>query len=125
MNITGRKVSLKRLRFGEMLSTKSNVWDTTGVFINSLRKKRKNILTYDLNNDESDSQIRNGLSPSPKSLASKNNDFWRGLSSGIKRRVVRWKSTDVSQDHVASIFRVEEEANQKTSYPVLSPIGSL
>jgi hypothetical protein len=28
-----------------------------------------------------------------------------------KRRVVRWKSTDVSEEHVASIFRVEEYKN--------------
>jgi hypothetical protein len=29
------------------------------------------------------------------------------LSSGIQRRVVREKSTDVSDEHVASIFRAE------------------
>jgi hypothetical protein len=31
---------------------------------------------------------------------------WRVLSSGIQRRVVRRKSTDVSEEHVSSIFRV-------------------
>jgi hypothetical protein len=30
------------------------------------------------------------------------------LSSGIQRRVVRWKSTDVSEEHVAYVFRVEK-----------------
>jgi hypothetical protein len=41
--------------------------------------------------------------------------LWTVLSSGIKRRVVRWKSTDVSREHVAFIFRVEEWAKQETS----------
>jgi hypothetical protein len=36
-------------------------------------------------------------------------------SSGIYRCVVRWKSTNVSQKHVVSIFRVEEYAKQETS----------
>jgi hypothetical protein len=31
---------------------------------------------------------------------------WRVSSSGIWRRVVRWVSTDVSEEHNASIFRV-------------------
>jgi hypothetical protein len=31
------------------------------------------------------------------------------------RRVVRWKLTDVSEEHGASIFGVEKEANQETS----------
>jgi hypothetical protein len=26
----------------------------------------------------------------------------------LLRRVVRWKSTDVSEEHIASIFRVEK-----------------
>jgi hypothetical protein len=30
------------------------------------------------------------------------------LSSGTRSRVVRWKSTDVSEEHVASILRVEK-----------------
>jgi hypothetical protein len=32
----------------------------------------------------------------------------RVLYSGIYRRVVRWKSTEVSDEHVASIFTIEE-----------------
>jgi hypothetical protein len=36
------------------------------------------------------------------------------LSSGIERRVVRRKSTEVSGEHVASIFRVEEYAKKET-----------
>jgi hypothetical protein len=28
---------------------------------------------------------------------------------------VRWKSTDVPEEHIASIFRVEEQAKQETS----------
>jgi hypothetical protein len=39
----------------------------------------------------------------------------RVLSSGIKRRVVLWKSTDVSEVHVASIFRKEEYALEETN----------
>jgi hypothetical protein len=39
---------------------------------------------------------------------------WRISSSGIWRRIVRWVSTDVSGEHIASIFRVEEKV-QKTS----------
>jgi hypothetical protein len=30
------------------------------------------------------------------------------LSSGIERRVIRWKSTDVSEEYIASIIRVGE-----------------
>jgi hypothetical protein len=37
------------------------------------------------------------------------------ISSGIWRRVVCWVSTDVSEEHVASIFRVEEISSAKTS----------
>jgi hypothetical protein len=33
---------------------------------------------------------------------------WRVSFSGMWRRVVRWVSTDVSEEHIASIFRVEE-----------------
>jgi hypothetical protein len=36
------------------------------------------------------------------------NMSWRVLSSGIYRHVVRWKSTDVSEEHISSIFRVKE-----------------
>jgi hypothetical protein len=39
---------------------------------------------------------------------------WRVLSSITQRRVVRWKSTDVSEEHVASVLIVEEHAYQKT-----------
>jgi hypothetical protein len=35
--------------------------------------------------------------------------LWRVLSSGIWRRVVRWKSSDVSQEHIFFIFRVDAE----------------
>jgi hypothetical protein len=41
--------------------------------------------------------------------------LWTVLPPRIKRRVVRWKSTDVSEEHIASIFRVEETANQETN----------
>jgi hypothetical protein len=33
--------------------------------------------------------------------------LWRVMSSGIRRRVLSWMSTDVSEEHVTSIFRVE------------------
>jgi hypothetical protein len=33
--------------------------------------------------------------------------LWRVSSSGIWRRVVCWVATDVSEEHIASIFRVE------------------
>jgi hypothetical protein len=29
--------------------------------------------------------------------------------------IVRWKSTDVSEEHIASIFRIEEQAMQEAS----------
>jgi hypothetical protein len=32
--------------------------------------------------------------------------FFTLLSSEIRRRVVRWKSTDVLEEHIASIFRI-------------------
>jgi hypothetical protein len=38
----------------------------------------------------------------------------RVLSSGIQHRAHRWNSHNVSEEHVASIFRVEEQANQET-----------
>jgi hypothetical protein len=41
--------------------------------------------------------------------------YGRVLSSGIWRRVVLWVSTDVSEEHIASIFRVEEINSAKTS----------
>jgi hypothetical protein len=37
------------------------------------------------------------------------------LSSGIQHHVVRWKPTDVSEEHVAFIFRDEEQAKQEIS----------
>jgi hypothetical protein len=36
------------------------------------------------------------------------------MSSGIQRRIVYWKSTDISEEHVAPILRVEEYAKQGT-----------
>jgi hypothetical protein len=36
------------------------------------------------------------------------NKIWRVSSSGMWRRVVCWVATDVSEEHIASIFRVEE-----------------
>jgi hypothetical protein len=43
--------------------------------------------------------------------------LWKVSSSGTWRRVIRWVSTDVSEEHIASIFRVEEigSANQQAS----------
>jgi hypothetical protein len=35
---------------------------------------------------------------------------WIVLSSGTLRREVRWKSTYVPEEHVATIFKVEEYA---------------
>jgi hypothetical protein len=40
------------------------------------------------------------------------------LSSGILRLVAWWKSTDVSEEHGTSIFRVEEWVRQETSMHV-------
>jgi hypothetical protein len=39
--------------------------------------------------------------------------LWRVSSCGIWRRVVRWVSTDVSEEHIAYIFRVEEISSAK------------
>jgi hypothetical protein len=41
--------------------------------------------------------------------------LWRVLSPVIHLRVVRWKSTDVSEEHLASIFRIEVYVKQETS----------
>jgi hypothetical protein len=38
--------------------------------------------------------------------------LWRVSSSGIWRRVVRWVAPDVSEERIASIFRVEELVQQ-------------
>jgi hypothetical protein len=40
---------------------------------------------------------------------------WRVSSSGIWRRVVRWVEPDVSEEHIASVFRVEEEFSKPAS----------
>jgi hypothetical protein len=40
--------------------------------------------------------------------------LWRVSSSGIWRRVVCWVATDVSEEHIASIFRVEEIISAKS-----------
>jgi hypothetical protein len=36
-------------------------------------------------------------------------------SSEIQSLAGRWNTTDISEEHTASIFRVEEEAKQETS----------
>jgi hypothetical protein len=41
--------------------------------------------------------------------------IWRLSSSGIWRRVVCWVTTDVSEEHIASIFRVKEILSARTS----------
>jgi hypothetical protein len=40
--------------------------------------------------------------------------LWRVLSPGIQRCVVRWKSTDVSEEYIASIFRFEWAEQDKS-----------
>jgi hypothetical protein len=42
-------------------------------------------------------------------------EVWRVLSSGIYHCVIYWKSTDVSEEHVTSMFRVKELAKKRTS----------
>jgi hypothetical protein len=37
------------------------------------------------------------------------------VPSGVQRRLVPWKLTVVSDEHTASIFRVEEREEQETS----------
>jgi hypothetical protein len=43
---------------------------------------------------------------------------------GLPRRVVRGKSTDVSEEHVAFIFMVEEYAKQETSVNQMASIAA-
>jgi hypothetical protein len=38
---------------------------------------------------------------------------WRVSSSGMWRRVVFWDATDVSEEHIASIFRAEKKFGQE------------
>jgi hypothetical protein len=40
--------------------------------------------------------------------------IWGGHRGDYKRRLVRWKATDVSQENVTSIFRVKEKVAQET-----------
>jgi hypothetical protein len=51
----------------------------------------------------------------PASYRSSLSQWWvrRLLSSGIYHLVVRWKTTYVSEEHFASIFRVKEQAKQE------------
>jgi hypothetical protein len=58
-------------------------------------------------------QNQNSL-PSPQFLISVllNSSVFGG---GILNRVVRWKSTNLSEKYVILIFRVEEQAKQETS----------
>jgi hypothetical protein len=36
-----------------------------------------------------------------------------GLSSGVNRRAAHWKSTDVSEENIASIFRAEIQVRER------------
>jgi hypothetical protein len=47
------------------------------------------------------------------SAAFSKNLLARVISSAIQRRVVRWMSTDVSKEHIACIFWIEEYADKK------------
>jgi hypothetical protein len=52
---------------------------------------------------------------SPESFGQFRESYVKKSTSGIWRRIVRWKSADVSEEHIASIFRVEEQAEQEIS----------
>jgi hypothetical protein len=39
----------------------------------------------------------------------------RVLSSGIRCHVASWKSTNISKEHVTSVFRAEEYAKKESS----------
>jgi hypothetical protein len=56
---------------------------------------------------------------------SSNEKIRRVSSSGIWRRVLRWVSTDVSEEHIASIFRVEEICSGNQRAISLPPACSL
>jgi hypothetical protein len=63
-------------------------------------------------------RFHGGRNPELHHLGARNWCFsWRVLSCGIWRRVVCWVSTDVSEKHIAYIFRVEEigSANQRAT----------
>jgi hypothetical protein len=54
--------------------------------------------------------------------------IWRVSSSDIWRRVVRWVPTDISEKHIASIFRAEEinsARNQQATKRCLPPAFTL
>jgi hypothetical protein len=50
------------------------------------------------------------------------NDWWEDsvnieklfISFGVERHVARWKSADIWEEHVASFFRIKENAKQGT-----------
>jgi hypothetical protein len=39
-----------------------------------------------------------------------------GRSGGIQSHVDRWKSTDVSDEHISSVFKIEEQPKQETQH---------
>jgi hypothetical protein len=45
---------------------------------------------------------------------------WRVSYSGMWRRVVCWDATDVSEEHIASIFRVEETFSKSNTHNLFS-----
>jgi hypothetical protein len=51
-----------------------------------------------------------------------NHLIWRVSSSGMWRRVVCWVATDVSEEHIASIFRVEEIISASKQVLVLAEL---
>lgn len=50
-----------------------------------------------------------------KGARSKQVVSWRILSSGIQRRILWWKWTNVSEENFASVFMVEESAKQESN----------
>jgi hypothetical protein len=82
---------------------------------NSLFAKYPIIQSYILNRSMNEPRINKELQNPLWDLMFSQRWLWRVLFSGIQRLVVRWKSADASEEHVASIFRVKDYTKQETS----------
>jgi hypothetical protein len=76
------------------------VWDASAYYYVSLYLY---LLFYNLKTDPYTSRDRIMLD-----LRFSQRWIWRALFTRMYSRVVRWKSTEVSVEHITSIFRVEE-----------------
>jgi hypothetical protein len=117
--LTSRAPTQKLTRFYVYTVVVRNIWKNSGVAPSTftvclgitrtcLHMKSLNIMWAVLHTDSS---IRTPMTicllKGVTNKACKLVYLRRVQSSGIQRRVIRWKSTEVSEEHIASIFRIE------------------